>query len=107
MSYIDATYGLAGDMFVAAMIDLGVPLSHIQEQLKHLVTGYETSCVRFTEDLAAVLQVSPDQKAQKLEHLPIHIRITLILSLIFQVIHIANGPIFGSLTKVVGLGPQL
>jgi uncharacterized protein (DUF111 family) len=34
--YIDGMFGIAGDMMVAALIDLGVPFEHIKEQINAL-----------------------------------------------------------------------
>ena len=65
--YIEPTYGIAGDMFVASLIDLGVPLSHIQDQLKHLdIAGYEISCstVRRGPFAAKHFQVSPNPEVE-------------------------------------------
>lgn len=43
--YIDGMFGVAGDMMVAALLDLGVPFAHIKEQIDALALS-ETVSVR-------------------------------------------------------------
>jgi uncharacterized protein (TIGR00299 family) protein len=47
--YLDCFSGISGDMLLGALVDLGVPLSHLRSQLKKLaVTGYRVSSRRVT-----------------------------------------------------------
>ena len=47
--YLDCFSGISGDMLLGALVDLGVPLSHLRSHLKKLaVSGYRISSRRVT-----------------------------------------------------------
>ncbi|MBN2056558.1 DUF111 family protein, partial [bacterium] len=44
IAYIDAFSGCAGDMMLGALVDCGVPLDHLREELRKLpLDGYEVT----------------------------------------------------------------
>ena len=80
IAVLDCFAGISGDMTLAALLDLGVPLSHIKEELsKMLLTDFDISMKRTKRHhiSAVAIDVSFDEKKQPKRHY--HTIIDLIL----------------------------
>ncbi len=63
LAYFDCHSGISGDMILGALVDLGVPLTTIQKELKKLkLKGYEISSKKVKRGGFGATQVIVDQK---------------------------------------------
>lgn len=59
IAYLDCFSGISGDMMVGALVDLGLPLEKLEEELKKIpLTGYRLACDRVMKNGIAATKFS-------------------------------------------------